>query len=239
MDNESLVKLYQEGNKQALDELVENNKGIVYKIANKYYTEKTNSIDVDDLIQEGYLGLMAAAKKYNPDHAKRAQFVTYAIYLIDWRIKRFIITRNTNEETSLNIPIADDDDRQLEDCIKWPYNQYEALEERLDRMQLRRELEKVMYEQITLREREIIKFHYGWDNNNCMIYDELCELFNLSEPEVKTMNSRALRKMRSSTWCRMKRNERREYMNVERKAKASENIKTFINNIELLKLKAN
>ena len=64
MTNEELVKLYQEGNKKALDKLLEDNKRIVYKIANKFKITN-NSIDNDDLIQEGMLGLIIAADKYN------------------------------------------------------------------------------------------------------------------------------------------------------------------------------
>lgn len=51
MTNEELVQLYQNGDKQALNELVENNTGIVYKLANKFYVNMTSSIDKDDLIQ--------------------------------------------------------------------------------------------------------------------------------------------------------------------------------------------
>lgn len=59
MSNEELVQLYEDGNKGALDKLVELNRGMVYKLANRFYTEKTNSIDKEDLEQEGFMGLMA------------------------------------------------------------------------------------------------------------------------------------------------------------------------------------
>lgn len=50
MTNEELV-FYQQGDKQALDSLIEQNKGIIYKLVNRFYVEKTNSIDIDDLEQ--------------------------------------------------------------------------------------------------------------------------------------------------------------------------------------------
>lgn len=82
MSNEELVKLYQEGNKEALKELIEQNRGIIFKMANKFYIGQTNSISVEDLEQEGYIGLMIAAQKYKFDKEKkqssaRMQYIGY------------------------------------------------------------------------------------------------------------------------------------------------------------------
>jgi len=235
VDNESLVKLYQEGDKQALDELVANNSGIVHKIAYKYYTEKTSSIDVDDLIQEGYLGLMAAAEKYNPDHEKKAQFVTYAIYLINWKIKRFILTRNTNEEISLNEPLRNDEDkRELVDSLEWPYNQYEALEEKMDRLQLRKELEDMMQSNINLMEREIIEFIYGWNNSECMTVKEVGELFDIPADKANHIQKKAFRKMQNSTWGRMKRDEWYKEKIMVARIRSNYAIEAMLNNVDWL-----
>ena len=56
MTNEELVELYQGGDKKALDLIIDQNKGMVYKLVNKFYTEDTSSIDKDDLEQEGFMG---------------------------------------------------------------------------------------------------------------------------------------------------------------------------------------
>jgi len=68
MTNEELVQEYQNGNHQALDELMQENTGLVMYFANKYYGLCYNtSLDFDDLVQEGWIGLIYAAKKYDPD----------------------------------------------------------------------------------------------------------------------------------------------------------------------------
>nr|WP_277145334.1 hypothetical protein [Clostridium perfringens] len=53
MTNEELVVLYQHGDKKALDKLLENNDKLIYKVASKFYSDKTSSIEFDDLLQEG------------------------------------------------------------------------------------------------------------------------------------------------------------------------------------------
>jgi len=49
------VKLYQNGDTSVLGKLVENNEGIIYKIANKY-NGINREMDIDDLYQTGVLG---------------------------------------------------------------------------------------------------------------------------------------------------------------------------------------
>ena len=65
--NEALVMDYQNGNHTALDELIIKNKGLVHHFANIYHGLCNHSfVDRDDLVQEGFIGLMNAAKQYDP-----------------------------------------------------------------------------------------------------------------------------------------------------------------------------
>ena len=64
MTNEELVVLYQQGDKKALDKLLENNDKLIYKVASKFYSEKTSSIEFDDLLQEGRIGFILACTGY-------------------------------------------------------------------------------------------------------------------------------------------------------------------------------
>lgn len=54
MSNEELVTLYQNGDKQVLEGLIENNEGIVRKLAYKY-RNINKLLELDDLIQSGYV----------------------------------------------------------------------------------------------------------------------------------------------------------------------------------------
>lgn len=204
MANEELVYLYQQGDKSALDELIESNKGIVYKLVNKYYVGKTNSIDREDLEQEGYIGLMVAADRYKFNIENPCKFSTYAVYWVNAKINRFITTKNTNEETSLNIPLNDDDKSELQDFIEGKDYGYENIEDQVYRRELRTELEEVMNEANTLREREILKLHYGWDNGREMTCREIGNIFNIPHERVWRVEHMAIRKIRDTKWGRLK-----------------------------------
>ena len=65
-------------------QLWKQNRGFIYKIANRY----TAFADVEDLEQEGYLGLNTAVEHYNPD--EDVSFIHYAAYWIKQGIVRYI-----------------------------------------------------------------------------------------------------------------------------------------------------
>jgi RNA polymerase primary sigma factor/RNA polymerase sporulation-specific sigma factor len=210
ISNEELAKMYQQGNKAALDEIIENNKGVVFKLANKYYTSYTNSIDREDLEQEGFIGLIIAAERYDFEKSNRAQFITYAVYWVNHKINRFIQYRNTNNEISLNKVVDSESESETEfgellDASKFGY---EGVEEQFCRKQLRKELEEVMKENTSLREREIIKLLYGWYDNECMFIKEVGDLFCIAPFNVKNTRNKALLKMRNSKWGRLRRLEK-------------------------------
>ncbi|ALB44602.1 sigma-70 family RNA polymerase sigma factor [Clostridium beijerinckii] len=207
MSNEELVLLYQQGDKQALESLIENNKGRVFKIANKFYTGKTNSIDLEDLEQEGFMGLITAAEKYKFDIDNPASFITYATYWIYQKIHRFVSQKNTNDETSLNTPIKEDEEIERHDLIECVEEGFENIEEYEYLRQLRKDLEEVMEERTTLKEKEVLKLHYGWDCKECS-FTYIGSILGVSKSRVQQIESRALRSIRKSIWLK---NEYEEY----------------------------
>lgn len=226
MSNEELVLLYQKGDKQALEILIENNKCRVFKIANKFFVAKTNSIDFDDLIQEGYIGLIIASEKYNPNMNYNASFITYATYWIYQRIHGFIIQKNTNDETSLNIPVSEENNSELQDIIEFIDYNFENVEEKIYLKKLREDLERVMNENITLKEREILKLHYGWDCKECTL-TYISRIFNITSSRVHQIENRALRKIRQSKWSRVE--YKKYYESIEHNYKSIEKNIDFVN----------
>jgi len=76
------------GDEAALEELVAANLGLVKWIANDLKLAAGSGEDVfDDLVQEGAIALMAAARRFDP---ARGRFATYARQWIDGAIKRFL-----------------------------------------------------------------------------------------------------------------------------------------------------
>ncbi|MDR0323674.1 MAG: RNA polymerase sigma factor RpoD/SigA [Treponema sp.] len=80
-----LSKQIQEGNNEALHKLVNSNLRLVAKIAGLY---NLPDIPVLDIIQEGNMGLMHAATKF--DFRKNVRFCTYASWWIRQFISRYI-----------------------------------------------------------------------------------------------------------------------------------------------------
>lgn len=210
MSNEELVQLYQNGDNKALDELIENNTGMIKKIANKY-NGINRELEFDDLFQNGVLGLMAAAKKYKFDIEKKAKFITYAVFYIDRYMYRSVngcsskdIGNNKlyNSCTSLNIPIGEEGEtRELEDFIEYIDYGFENIEEKLFIANLRKELEVLMQTHNTLEQREILKLKYGW-NSKPMTLNEIAEILNITGNKARLKESAALRKLRNSMWAK-------------------------------------
>jgi RNA polymerase primary sigma factor len=77
-----LAQRVQKGDKEALRKLVEGNLRFVVSVAAKYSDSR---IPLIDLINEGNIGLIKAAEKFNPD--KGVKFITYAVWWIVAAIK--------------------------------------------------------------------------------------------------------------------------------------------------------
>jgi len=91
-----LSKQIQKGNKNALHKLVNSNLRLVIKIAKTY-----NRYDIPfmDVIQEGNLGLIHAAEKY--DYRKNVRFCTYA----GWWIRQFVSRFIANKRGIVRLPL--------------------------------------------------------------------------------------------------------------------------------------
>ena len=77
MTNEELIQEYQNGNQGALDELLEQNKGLVGFAIRTYKGLAKPSLGVEDLQQEAWIGFLRAVQKYNINQS--AKFSSYAV----------------------------------------------------------------------------------------------------------------------------------------------------------------
>ena len=87
-DELELSKQIQNGNTEALHKLINSNLRLVIRIAGVF--DKHN-IPILDIIQEGNMGLIHAAEKF--DYRKNVRFCTYASWWIRQSISRFISTK--------------------------------------------------------------------------------------------------------------------------------------------------
>lgn len=80
-----LVVLIQSGDRVALNELIQANLKFVVKMANRHIGQ---GVPIDDLIQEGNIGLMEAARNFNPQGDQR--FISYASLWIRKRLNESV-----------------------------------------------------------------------------------------------------------------------------------------------------
>jgi RNA polymerase primary sigma factor len=92
----ALAKRIQAGDQSAKDELINANLRLVVSIA-KHYSNR--NIPIQDLIQEGNIGLTHAAEKF--DYTKGFKFSTYAT----WWIKQAIARAIADQSRNIRIPV--------------------------------------------------------------------------------------------------------------------------------------
>ena len=85
-----LFKKYQLGDKNAKEELINGNLKLVLSILKKYQNKVDN---MDDLFQIGVIGLIKAVDNFDLSHEVR--FSTYAVFMIEGEIKRYIRDNNS------------------------------------------------------------------------------------------------------------------------------------------------
>ena len=84
----AVIKKAKDGDKAAKEEIVLRSVRLVYNIAKRYYSE---SISMEDLIQEGIEGILYAIKGYNFDYD--IKFNSYAYEWIRQKISRYVISK--------------------------------------------------------------------------------------------------------------------------------------------------
>ena len=82
---EELLRRSKAGDKNAGEQLIVENSGLVWSIAKRYFGR---GVDADDLYQLGCLGFLKAVEGYDPDYG--TQFSTYAVPKIAGEIRRFL-----------------------------------------------------------------------------------------------------------------------------------------------------
>jgi len=98
------VELLRDGNKDALDYLMNKYRNLVKKKAGQFYLEGG---DKDDLLQEGMWGLFKAVREYQPD--REASFYTFADLCITRQMYTAIAASKAKKNSVLNesLPISD------------------------------------------------------------------------------------------------------------------------------------
>lgn len=86
----------QTGDEDAVQALVRANLRFVISVAKKY---QNRGVSLSDLIQEGNVGLVTAARKFDPDQG--VKFISYAV----WWIRQAILSALANQGRAVRVPL--------------------------------------------------------------------------------------------------------------------------------------
>ena len=128
-EEKKIGKLIQEGDKDALKKMIESNLRFVVSYVKKY---KGMGIGIFDLINEGNLGLIEAAKRFDPN--RNVKFISYAV----WWIRQAIIHTLTRHSRIYHIP------QKLSDKISDMKKKEAELKKELGRDPTRKEIAQKM-----------------------------------------------------------------------------------------------
>lgn len=181
-EERELGRRIQNGDNEALNTLVERNLRFVVNIAKAY---RDRGVSFSDIISEGNLGLIHAAKKYDPE--KNIRFISYAVWWIRCYINDFIDgSLNTNEIT-------------IDDYKEYQYNDdmiNEKFEEDLNNLNDRKTTIADLLVCLKERERNIIQMSFGLNGNKEMTLDEISKKTDLSMERVRQIKDNALMRLK-------------------------------------------
>ncbi len=95
-EEKALARRVQSGDHDAMEELVRRNLRFVVSVAKKY---QNRGLPLIDLIGEGNVGLMTAARKFDPDQG--VKFISYAV----WWIRQAILASLARQGRTVRVPL--------------------------------------------------------------------------------------------------------------------------------------
>lgn len=209
-----LAKKAKAGNQRAMDKLISHNLKIVVTIANK---NVGRGIDVDDLIQQGNIGLIEAAKRFDPEVGVR--FSTYAgtrilkmmNQLIDTcgrvvripvnqEYKRYLALKKGEEVKNLT-PVKIDDFVQDKNGKSKADSGILSVSPSIEEVH---QIEDFKVRTTNLlaglkeRDRKIIKLYFGIDCHGAMLTKDIAEEVDLTQIRVCQIISSAKKQLQSA-----------------------------------------
>jgi len=216
-----LGKAIQRGNEKALKQLVEANLRFVVKVALRY---RGCGLSLLDLINEGNVGLLEAARRYSP--AFNVKFITYAVWWIRQAIIQAlaagggavrlplrkarlasrsddaatepVITGEADLDASDRRPVYFGDDVALDQRLGkelYESRQIPQADHELIQRSFREEVER-MLSVLSPREREVVELRYGLGEKDFMTLEAVGKRLKLSRERVRQIEEQAKQKLR-------------------------------------------
>ena len=199
------ARIQRDRDDEALARLVECNLRFVVSYAKRY---RGFGVPFLDLIHEGNLGLMEAARRFDP--SRNVKFITYAVWWVRQSMmhalseqtrafsfppKLFSLLYATADDVSLSEPLGDDAGRELADVLLQEH--VAPIEQELIHRSDLNELAHALLD-LDRKEREVVRLRFGLEDDEPRTLQEIGDLMHLSRERVRQIESRAKEKLRHS-----------------------------------------
>ena len=181
------------GDVNAKNELIEHNLRLVAHIIKKYYS---SSVQQDDLISIGTIGLIKAINTFDPD--KGTRLATYAARCIENEIlMQFRAQKKTAQDISVNEPIDTDSEGNPLTLMDIISTEDEIVED-IYKITMLKKLPTEVGRIKDPREKSIIMMRYGLDGMRPMTQLEVSKKLNISRSYVSRIEKKALKELRKA-----------------------------------------
>jgi RNA polymerase primary sigma factor len=203
------ARIQRERDEAAISRLVESNLRFVVSYAKRY---RGLGVSFLDLIHEGNLGLIEAAKRFDP--SRNVKFITYAVWWIreammhvlseqtrafSFPQKLFSVLGTASDDVSLNEPVTPGGSRQFGDTL--PQEQVPPVEQEMIHQADLDELAAALSD-LDGKEREVVRLRFGLEDDEPRTLREIGDRMRLSRERVRQIESRAKEKLRRSARLR-------------------------------------
>ena len=156
------------GDERALNKLIEANLRFVVAIARQY---QNKGLPIDDLISEGNIGLMKAARKYDGERGVR--FVNYAVVFVRQQIEKALKLESAELRVENMKDVRDDNSPDVADGVEYSLD---SLNE---------------------RELKVVTAYFGIGQER-LTMAEIAEDMNLRRERVRQIRNKAIRRMKKN-----------------------------------------
>ncbi|MFD1066303.1 RNA polymerase sporulation sigma factor SigK [Oceanobacillus locisalsi] len=184
------IQLMQEGDEDARNKLIEHNLRLVAHLVKKF--ENTGE-DMEDLISIGTIGLIKGVESFST--GKGTKLATYAARCVENEILMHLrALKKVKKDVSLHDPIGQDKEGNEISLIDILEAENENV---IEYIQLNMEISKIeqYFSILDSREREVIVYRYGLNDQEEMTQREIAKKLNISRSYVSRIEKRALMKV--------------------------------------------
>lgn len=189
-EEEKYVEMFQNGDKDAKDKLIEHNLRLVVYLSKKYENTK---VDLEDLVSIGTIGLIKGINTYKND--KNIKLATYASRCIDNEILMYLRkNKKRKADVSLDESLsfdAEGNELHLEDILG---TESDIVTKDLEENDMR----KIMLKEIgklNERDKQIMVLRYGLNNNEELTQKEVAELLGISQSYISRIEKKVISKI--------------------------------------------